>query len=368
MNTEALRTAREALGQTQTDLAQSSGLPQPELSRWERGLRVPRPEQLEQLAEALKVPVDFLLSDERITRPVHRTQRHETKRIERQVNGRLELARRAAARLLGDIHIDAPFSFPTIEDALVADPEAAAAAVRRVWRVPPGPIDDLTAIVESAGAVVLRVDFGHSNIRAAYVNPRGDHRWCFLNSRANDGAPVRFDLAHELGHALLHWDRFDASDGKDAEIQAHRFAAALLMPAQDIAPIFARARPTLNELLHLRARWGVSVAALIRRAYDLGYLTEQSYTRLYKQLSAKGWRSARGEPGKLAIEEPHILSQAIEVHRDQHGYTEEELAYVAGLARDRLADLLPDHFTAERRQVHLRSLAGGRSDGLRPSS
>ena len=109
-----------------------------------------------------------MLADEglRFSHPVHRTQRAETKRIERQVNGRIELARVAASRLLADINIDTPFAFPTSEEPIPAGPEEAAEAIRRVWRIPAGPIDDLTAIVETAGAVVAPVDFGYDGARA----------------------------------------------------------------------------------------------------------------------------------------------------------------------------------------------------------
>jgi Zn-dependent peptidase ImmA (M78 family) len=66
--------------------------------------------------------------------------------------------------------------------------------------------------------------------------------------RAADGARARFSLAHEIGHAVLHWDRFDAPEGPDAEREAHRFAAALLMPAAEIRAMFARARLTLDAV------------------------------------------------------------------------------------------------------------------------
>lgn len=356
MNTAALRVAREAVGYTQTDLAAASGLPQPDLSRWERGLRAPDADEVVTLAVHLQVPVGFLTGDERVTQPIHRTQRQESKRTERLVNGRLELARRSASRLLQDIIIEPAYSFPTLDDRVSDDPEQAAADVRRVWRVPRGPIVDLADVVESAGVVVLPVDFGADNIRAAYVNPRGDHRWCFLNTRADDGAAVRFDLAHELGHAMLHWDRFEAPTGKDAEAQAHRFAAALLMPADDIRTTFAHTSPSLPELTLLRKQWGVSVQALVRRARDLEGISEQTYTRLYKQMSAHGWRSARGEPGKLAIERPTILAEAMQIHREHHGYTEQELAVIADLPHGRLCELLPDYFVPTVRKPLLRAV------------
>jgi Zn-dependent peptidase ImmA (M78 family)/DNA-binding XRE family transcriptional regulator len=342
MNVDALRISREALGWTQTDLARDSGLEQSDISRWERGLRIPNEEQIAHLAGALRVPAALLTSDVRLTQPVHRTQRAETKRVERMVNGRIELARLAASRLLADLNIDTPFEFPTADDPAPPDPEDAAEAIRRVWRVPAGPIRDLTALIESAGAVVLPVDFGDSSVLAAYAHLRGDHRWCFLNTRSVDGARVRFSLAHELGHALLHWDRFDAPNGKDAEREAHRFAAALLMPRREMIAALGRIRFSLDELVTYRMRWGVSVQALITRARDLKLISADQQTRLWRQISARGWR--RSEPGNVPLERPSVLSDALAIHRTQHGYSEAELAEIAGLDLARLAELLPEQF------------------------
>lgn len=343
MNVEALRIAREALGLTQTDLASHSGIEQSDLSRWERGMRIPSDEQLEVLAAALQIPVSMLTNEGlRFSEPVHRTQRAETKRTERMVNGRIELARFIASRLLADINIDTPFAFPTHEDPTPDGPEEAAEAIRRVWRIPAGPVDNLTAIVESAGAVVAPVDFGYDGVLAAYSNLRNDHRWCFINTRATDGAQVRFSLAHEIGHALLHWHRFDAPTGKDAEREADRFAAALLMPRADILAALGRARITLDELVSFRRRWRVSVQALMRRAYDLGLITSEHYTKLYKQLSRRGWR--KSEPVEIPVEKPAILTEALNVQRNTHHYSDDELAKIAGFTQERLADLLPEHF------------------------
>lgn len=345
MNPAALRTAREALGWTQAEAAQRAEVPQPELSRWERGLRQANSEQIERLAVALQVPASFLLADLRLARPIHRTAKAETKRSERMVNARLELARIAASRLVADIEIAAPFDFPTAEDPTPPDPEAAAEAIRRVWRIPPGPINDLTAHVESAGGIVLRADFGVDSILAAYCHVRADARWCFLNVRAADGARARFSLAHEIGHAVLHWDRFDAPEGPDAEREAHRFAAALLMPAAEIRAMFARARLTLDDFVHARMRWRVSIQALVTRAYDLGLLSIHQRTRLWKQISARGWR--RAEPGPIDLEVPSTFAGALELQRTEHEYSENELADVAGLPLFRLAEFMPDYFAPE---------------------
>ncbi len=340
LNTGLLRTAREALGLTQTELATQSALPQSDLSRWERGLRTPTVEQLARLADVVGVPADLLASETRVTVPVHRTAKAETKRVERMANGRIELARIAASRILADIDINTPVEFPTADDPAPPDPEAAADAIRRVWRMPFGPVQDLTAHIESAGAVVLRVDFGVESVLAAYTHVRGDQRWCFLNMRAADGARARFSLAHEL----LHWDRFDAPSDKDAEREAHRFAAALLMPRREMEAVFARSRITLDELLHVRQRWKVSVQALVTRAYQLNMISEHQRTRLWQQINIRGWR--RTEPGAIELEEPTIIRSALELHRTEHDYSDAEIAQVAGLPLGRLTDLMPDYFAA----------------------
>jgi hypothetical protein len=45
------------------------------------------------------------------------------------------------------------------------------------------------------------------------------------------------------------------------------------------------------------------------------------------------------------LERPAILTEAVAIQRAEHGYTEADLVGLAGLSRDRLADLLPEHFS-----------------------
>lgn len=110
----------------------------------------------------------------------------------------------------------------------------------------------------------------------------------------------------------------------------------------------------MDDFLALRRVWGVSIQALMRRARDLGYLSPEAYTRLYKQISARGWR--RSEPNKIPVERPSLLAEAIQLHRSAHGYSDEDLVRIAGLSRDRLAELLPDYFAPTSRRATLRAL------------
>ncbi len=134
---------------------------------------------------------------------------------------------------------------------------------------------------------------------------------------------MRFDAAHELGHLVMHADA--APGSSEIETEAHRFAGAFLAPAE---PFLAEWPGWLNwdHIFELKRRWGVSAAALVRRAYDLGALTEASYRRANIRLRQFG----QEEPAELPPEVPTLLNRAIELLGDD--YPLESLALEQGLS------------------------------------
>lgn len=118
------------------------------------------------------------------------------------------------------------------------------------------------------------------------------------------GDRMRFTLAHELGHMILHRNR----DTQRREEEANLFAGALLFP-QDAAEHELHAATTLREYVHVKARWGVSVAALTRRALDLGIIDGERYRSLQIQLSNRGWR--RREPVEVEPEDASLFAQMV---------------------------------------------------------
>jgi Zn-dependent peptidase ImmA (M78 family) len=136
----------------------------------------------------------------------------------------------------------------------------------------------------------------------------------------------RFDAAHELGHLVMHAPSDEGS--KTAEQQAHRFAAAFLMPATDIRHELP-SRPEWPKLVELKAKWQVSIAALLMRAKVLNVMPPNAYTQAYKFMSMRGWRKA--EPGRLgAPEAPVLLHTAVSV-AEGAGHTLESIVEQAGL-------------------------------------
>jgi Zn-dependent peptidase ImmA (M78 family) len=142
-----------------------------------------------------------------------------------------------------------------------------------------------------------------------------------LNPAKRDAYRQRFDVAHELGHLVMH---LDAEPGtRRAEEQANRFAAEFLMPAARIREELP-SRADWRALAGLRERWGTSMAALLYRARTLGTIREVTYRNAMSTMSAKGWR--RREPGPPGLmEHPSLLPRAVDL-LGQTGLTAQALA------------------------------------------
>jgi len=100
----------------------------------------------------------------------------------------------------------------------------------------------------------------------------------------------RFTLAHELGHVRCGHDvgtiveTFETLSGKSTdsrEVQSNAFAAELLAPKAGVEA-FVTGEPTLDDVVLLAARFGISTIAALFRLNSLG-LTER-YTALKQEI------------------------------------------------------------------------------------
>jgi len=349
------RLAREMLELTQTATATNARLSQARLSRIESGQVPPTPGEVDALAAALQVPAAFLREPGvPAAVPLFRKRAIRSARRVSAIQGRLNVAVLIAQRLLdAGVDLEAPQRFPDPGDLPADEPEHAAEILRRDWRLPAGPIDDVTAMIESAAGLVLRVDFGTSDATAAFIATPADGRlWFLINTRESAGDRVRLSLAHELGHAVLH-RLLPAVDEREVEDQAFRFAAALLLPSDSFDQAVPYDALTLQRARQLKGAYGVSIQAIIRAARSRDRISRARYTSLYKQLSARQWRIH--EPDPIEVETPNLWPEVLDVHRTDHGYSDEELAGIARVAPETLNDLFPDHFAPPRpklRSVH----------------
>ena len=159
------------------------------------------------------------------------------------------------------------------------------------------------------------------------------------------GDRLRFSVAHELGHLILHRDK---KPGREFEREADEFAAELLTPLDAIQHSMPP-KVTLNSLTMLKTQWGVSIKALIRRARELEAIDQEKAISLYKQISARGWNKA--EPGYVPREKPRALRKLIEISYGP-GVSVERLASDAGWSHELTSQILNEHATADELPFH----------------
>lgn len=327
MNPRMLVTARESRGYSQKELADLAGVPQGTLSKAENGLTELTEERLDAIARVLRYPRHVLDWPDPIYQPqssgfYHRKQQTLPQKTLNKAHACVNLLRMRLSRLNEGVNITPSFKMPTISSEDDGQtPEEIAQRVRHIWALPPGPIDNMITVLESAGSLVVRHDLGSPRISAISLRISGDRPLFVLN----EGMPPdreRFSLAHELGHIVMH--EFLPPDG---EREADRFATEFLMPARDIRPHLHNL--DLRKAAQLKAWWKTSMSSLIRRARDLGVVPENRFKSLCVQMAQRGMNKV--EPIDLPREEPTVINAIVRVHREQHGYSEHELADVVGL-------------------------------------
>lgn len=164
-----------------------------------------------------------------------------------------------------------------------------------------GPIRNMTAAVERAGVCLIPMG-GLPGIDglSSWVNGTP----VIGLSPTVPGDRFRLSLGHELAHLLFHTKKTDQS-----EHEANRFSASLLIPRAEFDAAMPD-RPQLRDFISLKASWGVSVAALVYRAHELGYIDDARYRSLQIQMSK--WH--KSEPGTFEPVHGHLLARLVDVN------------------------------------------------------
>lgn len=314
-----LTIARHLAGLRKSELAQAVGMSPSAVTGWEQGTRRPSGPTVAQLSLRLGVePSFFTVAAETVaapTGPPHFRSLRSTSQLARdQALAYGQLAFGIAAGL--ERHVEFPdvdlSPFPIDTEDLDCDgPEQAAQLVRERWDLGDGPIGHLLRLVENHGVLVVFSPAKGASVDAFSFD--SDRRpIVVLNPLKQDYYRQRFDLAHELGHLVMHADA--EPGGRIVEEQANRFASELLMPAEQLGPLLPRAinASAWADLARLKEQWGVSMQALLFRARRLGALGDVAYRNAMMTVSARGWR--RSEPGQVKVlEQPSLLPRAVEL-------------------------------------------------------
>ena len=325
-NPEMLVLARESRGHTQSSLARSVGVVQATISKAESGTIPVAEELVAKLSAVLQYPTQFFSQRDAVygfgsSIFYHRRQQSLSNRTLRQLHAQVNIRRNHIKRLLRAAELDSSEGFLHLDlDDYGRNVEKIAQLVRGAWRLPPGPVRNLTEAIESNGGIVVRKDFETRKIDAISEWTEPCPPLFFVNSHPEiTGDRLRYSLAHEVGHVVMH--RLPTPDMED---QANRFASEFLMPAHEIKPYLFRLN--IPRLAVLKAEWKVSMAALIERAFELGSLSRHQRQNLIIGLKTSTHSFREPKETDIPIENPRVLDELVELHMHDLGYSIDEIS------------------------------------------
>lgn len=337
LNPEMLTLARELIGISQIELSLAVDIKQPRIAKLEIGSGADISEiEIQRIAKELRVPESFLYqpgsrigfgSSEFFTR-TRKLVSGERKRI----SGIVNVLRLHTKRMLDFVEISSTRTIPkcTVSDYKTAS--NAARAVRAQWRMPIGPVTNVTKVLEAAGIIIIECDFGSMPIDATSIVTADIPPCIFINKNV-PGDRWRFTLAHELAHMVMH-----DLPSLEMENEADEFASEFLMPTDDISPMFAFGdKITIEKLGALKEIWGTSMSSLIMKAAKLGKLTPNQKKWLYVQMSSLGFRT--NEPYPIQKETTYVFDSILSYFRDTSGLSKDDFARMLNYLPEELNEL-----------------------------
>lgn len=322
---DLLRLARQLRGYTQKKSSEDLQVPQTVLSRLENGLIEPDSEFVSRASRVFEVPVEFFSITDTIYGPpvsVHAMLRGKADVSARDVDmitAELNIRLIHLRLFLESVDYNTTLTIPSLDVDRYESPEKIAAHVRAHWRLPKGPIKNLTRLMEQAGIIVADSDFHGAGVSGVTFAAPGRPPIVLINKN-HPADRLRFTLAHELGHIVMH--QFPSPDMED---EANRFASAFLLPPDEIKEAFSDRRVTLELLASLKREWKVSMQSLLMSAQTHKALSSNQARYLWQQISMRGWRTR--EPASLDFphDPPSILPTIIKAHMNDLGFGKDEM-------------------------------------------
>ncbi|MBU6079948.1 spr1629 family repressor/antitoxin [Allobacillus halotolerans] len=178
--------------------------------------------------------------------------------------------------------------------------------------------DDLMFLVEKSGIFIFEKAIGEE-IDAYSLWTNSDRPFIILGNMKRSSVRRNFDIAHELGHLLLHYKveftNLDTKEHKNIENEANLFAGAFLLPKksflQDMETVSRVTNP--DAYLDLKKKWKTSLQVLGYRAANLGILDSKNHRNFYAALHRKDYLKREPLDESLSIQRPHKIKSIIDL-------------------------------------------------------
>ena len=196
----------------------------------------------------------------------------------------------------------------TIENINKDAIERIANDIRKHWGVGNAPISNVVKLLEYNGIFNFRIFSQDINNKIDALSWLSNGNPLILLTSNKSGVRSRFDVAHELGHILLHNNCITQEKHDILEAEANYFASCFLFPKE---AVFNEAinSVSLDCYINLKKRWKMSIQAIIFRLHSLNIITDNQKLYLNMQISKNGYRTQEPLDNEIKHEETFLLQE-----------------------------------------------------------
>lgn len=320
-----IKQARVSRGLSMVELSELVAVSKQAISQYEMGKNAPSKAILNSIAMVLRYPISFFykpvpVNENASSAVFFRSRKTARVKALSAAREKIEIFREINDYL--EQYVDFPIlNLPkiTYEDEGInpidnEQIEQYALILREYWGLGKGPIDNLISIVQKNGIMVSKMQLRLNKLDAFSV--WFDNKpFIFLSSDKDTNVRIRFDIAHELGHLLMHADYYSEEDLKNSAIheklenEADRFAGAFLLPKESFSKdVFST---SIDHFIQMKAKWMVSIGCMIYRCDTLGILSSNQIKYLKDQMTTRVYWRREPLDREMPVEKPFAHKQAI---------------------------------------------------------
>lgn len=327
-----IRQARTSRRMSISDLSEMLEVSKQLVSQYETGKTSPSMGKLNEISKILKYPVSFFYkpipkNDSASSIVFFRSNKTAKVKSKNAAKEKMEIFCEIVSYLENYVNLpetNLPKMEYENEDLMplsVEEIENYAMGLRKAWGLGVGPIDNLMVEVQKNGIHVSKISLNLEKIDAfsVWMNNKS---YIFLNDDKNTNARIRFDIAHELGHLLMHADYYTNEDFEKSpikqklELEANMFAGAFLMPGQTFEKdVFSS---SIDHFIQLKCKWKASIGSMIYRCEELGILSENQIKYLKDQMKKRSYWRREPLDNEMPVEKPFMCKQAIQLLLDNN--------------------------------------------------
>lgn len=315
-----IREARLFRELTQGDVAEAVGVTKQAVSQYETGVITPTTDIIMKLSEVLDFPLAYFSKSyhrELLTPIFFRKRKTSTKKnmiiFQTYIQWMTEIY----------IYIEKFITLPklnliTFDKIGYTRSEISdiATKLRRYWGLGDGPISNLILLLENNGVLISKIHLDVNKVDACsvfFTSANTTNRPMIFLTSGTTSVRSRRDVAHELGHQVLHsWmDKEAFEKNQDIiEKEADIFASYFLMPEAAMKRE-AYAVKSTDALLLMKQRWGASAQSILYHLIDIGCITDELAEKLKNSIYRRGWRTREPGDENLQQEKPELIKDAI---------------------------------------------------------